>query len=120
MDRFDTMHLAPTLFGGWDLVREWGRIGSPGTLRSDPFETLEESERALRRIEKQKRKRGYLSRYGRNVSTPRMICTEIPRLIAAEIEDGLPLTRELVSRRRPCIRKHIRRCGRYVPSAYSD
>jgi predicted DNA-binding WGR domain protein len=60
MARFYTMHLAPTLFGGWDLVREWGRIGSPGTLRIDPFETLEESERALQRFEKQKRKRGYL------------------------------------------------------------
>ena len=55
-----TMHLAPTLFGGWDLVREWGRSGSPGTLRINPFETLEESERALRRVDKQKRKRGYL------------------------------------------------------------
>jgi predicted DNA-binding WGR domain protein len=41
-------------------VREWGRIGSPETLRLTPFETLEESERALRRIERQKRKRGYL------------------------------------------------------------
>ena len=60
MGRFYTMHLAPTLFGGWDLVREWGRIGSPGTLRIIPFETLEDSARALRRIEKQKRKRGYL------------------------------------------------------------
>jgi len=60
MARFYTMHLAQTLFGGWDLAREWGRIGSPGTLRITPFETLEESERALRRLEKQKRKRGYL------------------------------------------------------------
>lgn len=60
MARFYVMYLAPTLFGGWDLVREWGRIGSPGTLRITPFETLEETERALRRIEKQKRKRGYL------------------------------------------------------------
>ena len=60
MARFYVMHLAPTLFGGWDLVREWGRIGSPGTLRITPFETLEESAHALRRIEKQKRKRGYL------------------------------------------------------------
>jgi predicted DNA-binding WGR domain protein len=59
MARFYTMHLARTLFGGWDLVREWGRIGSPGTLRIDPFATLEESARALRRIEKQKRRRGY-------------------------------------------------------------
>jgi len=27
--RFYTMHLAPPLFGGWDLMREWGHIGSP-------------------------------------------------------------------------------------------
>ena len=40
MDRFYARHLTPTLFGGWDLVREWGHIGSPGTLRIDPFETL--------------------------------------------------------------------------------
>jgi predicted DNA-binding WGR domain protein len=44
MARFYALHSAPTLFGGWDLVREWGRIGSPGTLRLTPFETLEESE----------------------------------------------------------------------------
>lgn len=60
MARFYAIHLAPTLFGGWDLVREWGRIGSPGTLRITPFDTLEESERAFRRIAKQKRKLGYL------------------------------------------------------------
>jgi predicted DNA-binding WGR domain protein len=58
--RFYAMHPAPTLFGGWDLVREWGRMGSPGTLRVSPFETLEESEHAFQNIEKQKRKRGYL------------------------------------------------------------
>lgn len=60
MTRFYTMNLAPALFGGWDLMLEGGRIGSPETLRIPPFETLEESERALRRIEKQKRKRSYL------------------------------------------------------------
>ncbi|MGB5486428.1 MAG: WGR domain-containing protein [Lysobacterales bacterium] len=59
MARFYTLHIAPTLFGGWDLVREWGRVGSPGTLRIDPFETLEDSTRAFQRIEKQKRQRGY-------------------------------------------------------------
>ena len=60
MARFYTLHSVPTIFGGWDLVREWGHTGSPGNLRIDPFETLKESEHALRRIEKQKRKRGYL------------------------------------------------------------
>ncbi len=60
MARFYALHIAPTLFGGWDLIREWGRIGSPGTLRIDPFETREESERAFLRIAQQKRKRGYI------------------------------------------------------------
>ena len=57
-----TPNLAPTLFGGWGLVREWDRIGSPGTLCIPAFDRLEESERALRRIEKKKRKRRYLWR----------------------------------------------------------
>jgi predicted DNA-binding WGR domain protein len=29
------------LFGGWCLWREWGRRGSPGTLRSETFEQEE-------------------------------------------------------------------------------
>lgn len=34
MTSFYTMHLAPTFFGSWDLMLEWGRIGSPRILRS--------------------------------------------------------------------------------------
>ncbi len=60
MARFYALHIAQTLFGGWDLIRDWGRIGSPGTLRIDPFETREESERAFLRIAQQKRMRGYI------------------------------------------------------------
>ncbi len=29
MHRFYAVQLAPTLFGEWALVAEWGRIGSP-------------------------------------------------------------------------------------------
>ncbi|MBK1621538.1 hypothetical protein CKO42_24625 [Lamprobacter modestohalophilus] len=54
MFRYYCLHLAPTLFGGCDLIREWGRIGSPGTLRRDPFDTEEEAIEALRSIEKKK------------------------------------------------------------------
>lgn len=36
MARFYTMHVAQTLFGGWDLVREWSRIGSPEPCASSP------------------------------------------------------------------------------------
>jgi len=59
MARFYSLHLAPTLFGGCDLVREWGRIGSPGRVRLDAFESEEAAADALRRIASQKRRRGY-------------------------------------------------------------
>ena len=29
------MTLMPNLFGEWTVMREWGRIGSPGRLRAD-------------------------------------------------------------------------------------
>ena len=34
MLRFYALHVAPTLFGDWALVREWGRIGV--TIRRGP------------------------------------------------------------------------------------
>jgi predicted DNA-binding WGR domain protein len=34
---FYAMHLTQTLFGEWALVAEWGRIGSPGTVRERFF-----------------------------------------------------------------------------------
>lgn len=43
MARLYTVGLAPTLFGEWALVREWGRIGSPGTVRADWFGTEEDA-----------------------------------------------------------------------------
>lgn len=57
--RFYTLHLMPTLFGEWTLVREWGRIGSPGRVAVDWFDTLEEARRALARKQRQKLKKGY-------------------------------------------------------------
>ena len=33
--RFYLMQAAPTLFGDWTLVSEWGRIGSPGQVKID-------------------------------------------------------------------------------------
>ncbi|MEY9607071.1 putative DNA-binding WGR domain protein [Bradyrhizobium japonicum] len=33
MSRFYRLDVQPTLFGGWSLVKEWGRIGRAGTVR---------------------------------------------------------------------------------------
>ena len=59
--RFYSLHLAPTLFGGWSLIREWGRLGSGGTVRHDPFETEQAAQNELERIKAAKVKGGYIS-----------------------------------------------------------
>ena len=60
--RFYTMHMVPTLFGSWSLVREWGRIGSPGRVLEEWFDTLEECQLALVKWEQKKLKKGYQTR----------------------------------------------------------
>ena len=37
--RFYAITVTRTLFDGWVLVREWGRIGHPGMVREAWFET---------------------------------------------------------------------------------
>jgi len=37
MRRFYTIGLQPDLFGGCTLIREWGRLGSAGTIRHDGY-----------------------------------------------------------------------------------
>jgi predicted DNA-binding WGR domain protein len=59
--RFYSLYLAPTLFGGWSLIREWGRLGSGGTVRHDPFETEDEAQSKLETIKEVKMKGGYIS-----------------------------------------------------------
>ena len=59
MHRFYQMHVAPGLFDEWSLIREWGRIGSPGTVRKDWFDTEEEAVTAGQKIIDSKQKKGY-------------------------------------------------------------
>lgn len=33
--RFYRLRVEQSLFGEWCLIREWGRVGSPGTSRTD-------------------------------------------------------------------------------------
>jgi predicted DNA-binding WGR domain protein len=60
MHRFYAMQLAPTLFGEWALVTEWGRIGSPGKVMRRAFQTEELAQTALARRLRVKTRRGYL------------------------------------------------------------
>ncbi|MDQ2694580.1 MAG: WGR domain-containing protein [Pseudomonadota bacterium] len=60
--RFYRIVVCPTLFGPWAMVREWGRIGSPGTVRETWHDSEEEALEAGERFLKQKTKRGYRRR----------------------------------------------------------
>lgn len=60
MRRFYRASVAPTLFGEWALIREWGRIGSPRGQRTEQwFSGRAMASDALARLVAAKRKRGY-------------------------------------------------------------
>jgi predicted DNA-binding WGR domain protein len=59
LHRFYVVRLAPTLFGDWTLLREWGRSGSPGTVRLTSFACYDEAAEAEQRIIARRRRRGY-------------------------------------------------------------
>jgi predicted DNA-binding WGR domain protein len=44
---------------GFDLVREWGRIGSPGLVRLDPFPSEADAWEAAGKLASAKRRKGY-------------------------------------------------------------
>lgn len=46
------------LFGNWALIR-WGRIGQPGTVKTEWFDSKEEAEAAKTKLVQIKSGRGY-------------------------------------------------------------
>jgi predicted DNA-binding WGR domain protein len=56
---FYDIAVAQTLFGSWAMVREWGRIGQPGTVRETWFETEGAARAAGEQWRERKEKRGY-------------------------------------------------------------
>jgi predicted DNA-binding WGR domain protein len=59
LHRFYQLHVVPGIFGDWSLVREWGRVGSPGTVRKEWFESEEGAVVAGGKLSDAKRKKGY-------------------------------------------------------------
>jgi predicted DNA-binding WGR domain protein len=57
--RFYLMTVQRDLFGGTSLVREWGRIGSPGQVRIEHHRDEGHALNALSDLLAAKRKRGY-------------------------------------------------------------
>ncbi len=63
VNRFYRMTVQLDLFGGACLIREWGRIGSPGHIRMDHFADEGQAITALIELARVKRKRGYRLEY---------------------------------------------------------
>ena len=59
MQRYYHMAVQPTLFDAFAVVREWGRIGRRGRLRSDLYRSEVEADAALARLRAAKLRRGY-------------------------------------------------------------
>ena len=59
MNRFYHLFITPGLFDDVIVVTEWGRRGSPGTMRKKNYNNQEEAEQYVKRVEKTKRKKGY-------------------------------------------------------------
>ena len=59
MARYYRMDVQPDLFGGWTFIREWGRIGRPGTIRVLPCPSENAAIAALEKQTTVKTQRGY-------------------------------------------------------------
>lgn len=57
--RFYSLSVEPDLFGGWSLVREWGRIGRTSQSQVTLYATLPDAQSAYARKLHEKHKRGY-------------------------------------------------------------
>lgn len=57
--RYHLAQVVPSLFGDWGLLREWGRIGQPGTVRQVWFKSRREAEASLKQLREKKEKSGY-------------------------------------------------------------
>ncbi len=60
--RYYRMEVWPDLFGRALLVRQWGRIGTEGRRRLDPYPDTGAALNALARLMRAKRRRGYQPR----------------------------------------------------------
>ena len=59
MARFYKLDVQPNLFGEWCLIREWGRIGSPGRVKECPCPTEAEALALSRKQQQVKQRRWY-------------------------------------------------------------
>jgi predicted DNA-binding WGR domain protein len=59
LHQFYQLFVVPDLLGDWSLVREWGRVGSPGTVRKEWFDSDDEAMVVSEKLSDANRKKGY-------------------------------------------------------------
>ena len=59
LHRFYRMEIVRGLFSDWGLVREWGRIGQGGQVRTDWYDSEADARDARLALHRAKAKRGY-------------------------------------------------------------
>jgi len=58
--RFYAIDISRDMFGHTSVSRNWGRIGTSGRQRYDPYPDIGKAQKALDAIANSKRKRGYV------------------------------------------------------------
>jgi len=59
MHRYYHLDIQPDLFGSHCLIREWGRLGRSGQVRSVPYPTGDEAQVAFCKQQRIKERKGY-------------------------------------------------------------
>ena len=59
MRRFYRLDVQPDLFGQWCFIREWGRIGRAGQVRTIAYPAAADAHEALAQQQRVKERRGY-------------------------------------------------------------
>jgi len=58
--RFYVLAIDRNLFGGWSVIRRWGRVGNRGgRLKIDLYDDFSSAQRGFEKKTREKRKRGY-------------------------------------------------------------
>lgn len=60
MSRYYTLCVQPNLFGGFSLIRNWGRIVTGGQMRLELFDNEDNAQEVHDRLISSKLKRGYV------------------------------------------------------------
>lgn len=85
MRRFYRLDVTRDLFGGFMLLKQWGRIGTHGRVKAERFGDEESARAALMKHAEIKRRRGYETRHDPREATP---VNFIPVRRATDIDRG--------------------------------